>query len=169
MIAVTMQVRLAAKLTQKTAALKQRHRVSFLRHEVTEIVVKFLVIAVGQTFKNHPCQKPIKYHPKKVVKKNPVPITVAFFQNLNGTLVLTQLEAGTKKYRSLVHILSYGYCSVGTGVKEGVEFSSMLIICVDMNVVTFRLGRPDKSNFHHHRDMNMTDKHIAKDCLTRDE
>ena len=31
------------------------------------------------------------------------------------------------------------------------------------------VGLPDKSTFHRHRDMNMCDKHMAKDCLTCDE
>ena len=32
-----------------------------------------------------------------------------------------------------------------------------------------RLGLPDISNFHCHHNMNMYEKHIAKDCLTHDE
>ena len=47
MIAVTKPVKLAAQLTLKTAEPKQRHPVSFLRSQVTEFVVKFIVITVG--------------------------------------------------------------------------------------------------------------------------
>ena len=43
---------------------------------------------------------------KNKVKKKKVPITVPVFQNLNGTMVLTQLGASTKKYRSTVYIPS---------------------------------------------------------------
>ena len=39
----------------------------------------------------------------------------------------------------------------------------------DSWLIQIKLGLPDKSNFHHHCDMNMWDKHITKDCLTRDE
>ena len=35
--------------------------------------------------------------------------------------------------------------------------------------ISFSIGLPDKLNFHCHRNMNMRDKHIAKDCLTHDE
>ena len=38
-----------------------------------------------------------------------------------------------------------------------------------LGIVVKTLGLLNKSYFHHHRNMNMCDKHIAKDCLTRDE
>ena len=41
------KLKLAAQLTLKTAALKQPHPVSFLRRQVTEFVVRFVVITVG--------------------------------------------------------------------------------------------------------------------------
>ena len=44
LIAVT---KLAARLTLKTAELKQRHPVLFLQSQVTEFAVRFIVIAVG--------------------------------------------------------------------------------------------------------------------------
>ena len=47
LIAVTKPLKLAALLTLKTAQLKQRHPVLFLRSQVTEFVVKFIVIMVG--------------------------------------------------------------------------------------------------------------------------
>ena len=77
------KVKLAAPLTLKTAAPWQRHLVQFLRCQDTEFVVKFVVITIRQTL---------------------VPITVSFVQNLNSTLVPTQLGGGTKKYQSLLYI-----------------------------------------------------------------
>ena len=46
LIAVTKPVKFAARLTLTTAEQKQRHPVSFLRSQVTEFVVKFIVIMV---------------------------------------------------------------------------------------------------------------------------
>ena len=47
LIAVTKPVMLAARLTLKPAELKQQHPVLFLQSQVTEFVVKFIVIKVG--------------------------------------------------------------------------------------------------------------------------
>ena len=47
------KVKLAARLTLKTAAPRQQHLVSFLRHQVTEFVVKFKTIHVKNREKNH--------------------------------------------------------------------------------------------------------------------
>ena len=46
------KVQLAAWLTLKTAAPWQQHPVLFLRRQVTEVVVKFVVITVGWTLKS---------------------------------------------------------------------------------------------------------------------